>query len=95
MPAIATCPICGFDGNHGFSPSDRLSGMMFYHDNHTWYQGIDNKIYTDRLLAFLAGANYLHESINTNWHKAMIAKIKGHPRIANKYFKLWKKEYGY
>ena len=101
MPAITTCPICKFHGNHGFVLSDRLSGIMYYHtsketkDDHCWWIAIDGQIYKDRLTAFKAGAKHLGESLKTNWHQAMIAKITNHPRKAEKLFRAWKKEQDY
>ena len=51
MPAMVKCPICGFDGPHGFTEAGPYM-MAYYHRDHgngyacTWYEGLGRKYKT-------------------------------------------------
>ena len=51
MPAITTCPHCGFYGLHGFAPTFPYTTHFYHSINgpagtvHSWYEGVDKKIF--------------------------------------------------
>jgi hypothetical protein len=51
MPALTTCPLCGFDGPHGFTDAGPYT-TMFYHGGYSdgcrWYQGVGGKVFESR-----------------------------------------------
>jgi hypothetical protein len=96
MPAICKCPKCGFNGAHGFSPTN--GGLMLYHHKQDgsvckYYAGDDGNIYSTHLDLFKAvtipRARQSRDPGVESWIKARIAELTGHPRIAKKHYDAW------
>lgn len=91
MPVITKCPLCGFNGNHGFNIDAGLYiGTAYYHGGCRYIIGNDGKTYKTLLAAFVAQCPKSEQA--TNWGRMRIAQLSGHERIADKYRKLWQAE---
>ncbi len=87
MPALTTCPNCGFDGPHGFSA--RVGGIMhYYHGACNWWSVPG----ADRSFGTLADAwRALREQYADDaWRQAWDARIiERKERKAARIFKQW------
>jgi len=97
MPAITTCPHCGFHGNHGFIiDTDKCSGIKFYHGSgkgyHEWFKN-GEKVLLARLESFKYGAKRQGIPSKSIWYRAMVARITGDEKKAKKLFKQWSESY--
>ena len=93
MPAYCKCPICGFDGPHGFNPT--LGALMLYHTaphgNCVRWEGAKG-VYRTALEHFRA--EVLPTCVNAEsrvWAQARIADLSGHPRKAKKLYAEWQR----
>lgn len=59
MPAMTTCPTCGFDGPHGFTVPFPYT-TKFYHGSCVWYVGVGGQVFTS--LEDAAKAVVAHDS---------------------------------
>lgn len=99
MPIIKKCPFCDFQGNHGFHPAF-IGTIAYYHTiGNKWnspvcrhYVTEDGKIFKTDLQAFrnIIKIKNIKDDI---WIEAMIAKMEGKERKAQRLFKQWNKEY--
>lgn len=92
MPAITTCNICGFRGNHGFS--SKAAGIMhFYHGNGSDFCGFFNyqgKSYKTLESAWkVARKSYPDD----NWRKGYDAIIlENNEKKGDKLLESWRKK---
>lgn len=59
MPALTTCPKCGFHGSHGFNVNIPYT-TSYYHDSCHWYRGIGGKTF----FTYSAAVNAVHKADN-------------------------------
>jgi len=104
MPAITKCPVCGFEGNHGFVGV--VGGLHFYHtidpnamqcmaNSCGFYLGASpaRKTYRTALELFAAevepvSARSARQSDRV-WAQAWRARLTGHERKAKRLFAQW------
>ena len=95
MPALMTCPVCGFHGNHGFveaglSANDEFIWKFYHYST----RGVCCSYYIGEKWFATMREAFLHKAprVLCTWARARLAQIEGHPRRAARLFKQWNEE---